>query len=83
MTTSGWEEIHGFQSPGEYRRFVVYLEKVVGEGHVVEVPGDPNYGPGKLFGGQWFKDLESGEVWRLIPPDPPFLGLWERVEPTS
>lgn len=80
MKASGWEEIHGFQSPGEYRRFVAYIEKQVGDGFVIEVPVGPDYGPGKLFGGRWFRDLESGEVWRLIPPDPPFCGVWERVK---
>jgi hypothetical protein len=77
MTT--WEEIHGFTSPGEYDRFVQYIHDQVASGHAEEVDVDDDYGRGEIYGGRWFKDIETGEVWRLIPPDPPFRGLWERV----
>jgi hypothetical protein len=49
-----WEEIQGFRTPGEYQRFVEYIES-------------------QTRGGT------AREVWRLIPPDPPFTGLWEPV----
>jgi hypothetical protein len=75
-----WEEIHGFQSPGEFNRFVRYIENQVSSGEVEEVNPDPNYGKGEIYGGRWFKDLETGEVWRLVPPDIPLKGLWEPVE---
>ena len=74
-----WEEIHGFRSPGEYARFVSYLEAQVQSGDAEEVPVDANYGRGEVYGGRWFRDHETGEVWRLVPPDPPFTGLWEPV----
>lgn len=76
---SRWEEIRGFVSPGEFDRFVQYLERQIAAGVAREVDCEPDYGPGQLFGGRWFRDLESGEVWRLVPPDPPFTGVWERV----
>jgi len=74
-----WEEIHGFTSPGEYTRFVRYLEGQVAAGQALEVPVDLDYGSGEIYGGRWFQDVETGSVWRLIPPDPPFRGLWEPV----
>jgi hypothetical protein len=74
-----WEEIHGFQSPGEFKRFERYIENQVNSGEVVEVNPDPDYGKGEIYGGRWFKDLNTGEVWRLVPPDIPFRGLWEPV----
>jgi hypothetical protein len=74
-----WEEIHGFQSPAEFKKFVRYIESQVNSGEVVEIYPDPNYGKGEIFGGRWFKNLETGEVWRLVPPDIPFKGLWEPV----
>jgi len=76
---SDWYEIQGFVSPGEYERFVEYLQEQVSSGKAEEVPADPSYGPGELFGGRWYRSLATGEVWRLVPPDPPFTGLWERV----
>jgi len=76
---SRWEEIQGFVSPGEFDRFVKYLDRQIAEGVAREVDCDPDYGRDQLFGGRWFRDLESGEVWRLLPPDFPFTGLWEKV----
>ena len=80
MSTIVWEEIHGFNSPSEYARFVDYIEKQVEAGYARELQPDKNYGKGEIYGGRWFEDVESGKVWRLIPPDIPFRGLWEPVE---
>jgi hypothetical protein len=75
-----WEEIRGFTSPGEYRRFLRYIEEQVSSGAARERPADAQYGKGMIFGGRWFQDVETGTVWRLVPPDPPFQGIWEPVE---
>jgi hypothetical protein len=77
--TSEWEEIHGFESPGEFERFVAFMERQVAGGSAAEVATDPRYDRGKILGGRWFQNTETGEVWRLVPPDPPFRGLWEPV----
>jgi hypothetical protein len=74
-----WEEIHGFVSPEEYDRFVLYIEDQVKSGVAEEITPDSNYGKGEIYGGRWFKDLETGKIWRLVPPDFPFRGLWESV----
>ncbi len=75
-----WEEIHGFVSPGEFRRFVNYIVGQVGSGIAEEIKPDLNYGRGEIYGGRWFRDCETGDVWRLVDPDIPFKGLWEPVE---
>lgn len=80
-TTDFRQEIRGFVSPGEFERFKRYLERQVAAGAALEVDCDPAYGHGEIYGGRWFRDLESGEVWRLVAPDPPFTGVWERVQP--
>lgn len=77
---SVWQEIHGFESPGEYARFERYIAEQVARGHAEELDADPEYGRGEVFGGKWFKDTDTGEVWRLVPPDFPFKGIWEPVE---
>lgn len=74
-----WEEIHGFESLGEYNRFYQYIEAQVKAGYVRETEPDPDYDYGEIYGGRWFEDIDSGEVWRLIEPDFPFKGLWEPV----
>jgi hypothetical protein len=76
-----WKEVCGFASPGEYHRFVRYIEDQVASGVVRELRVDPLYGKGMIYGGQWFQNLETGGVWRLIQPDPPFPGCWEPVAP--
>ena len=76
-----WEEIHGFASPGEYNRFVRYIEEQVSSGIVRERSVDPLYRKGTIAGGRWFQDVETGAVWRLVAPDFPFRGLWEPVVP--
>jgi len=78
-TMNKWEEIHGFNSPEEYTRFVRYIEGQVSAGIARERDVDPRYGKGMIFGGRWFEDIETREVWRLVAPDFPFRGLWEPV----
>jgi len=79
MSNVVWEEIHGFTSLGEYNRFVLYIGDQVATGHIREIDSDPEYGQGEIYGGRWFEDICSGDVWRLVPPDIPFKGLWEPV----
>lgn len=28
----------------------------------------------------WFRDKETGDIYSLIPPEPPARGSWERVD---
>jgi hypothetical protein len=74
-----WGEIRGFQSPGEHARFVRCIEDHVRSGHARELVVDPDYGRGEIYGGRWFEDLRTGAMWRLVPPDFPFRGVWVRV----
>jgi hypothetical protein len=75
-----WEEIHAFTSPGEYKKFCDYIEGQVMSGVAREQTPDPNYEKAQIFGGRWFEDIETKDIWRLVPPDFPFRGLWQRVE---
>jgi hypothetical protein len=79
VIVANWDEIHGFASPEEYDRFVKYIEDQVSAGAVHERAVDPHYGKGMIFGGRWFEDIETREVWRLVAPDFPFRGMWEPV----
>ena len=74
-----WEEIHGFSSPGEFSRFVRYIEDQLKAGEVEELEADSCYQKGLIYGGRWFRDIKSGQIWRLVEPDFPFRGLWEPV----
>lgn len=76
---TSWEEIRGFNPPKEYAQFVRYIEGQVFAGVAREREADPHYGKGMIFGGRWFEDIETREVWRLVAPDFPFRGLWEPI----
>jgi len=75
-----WEEIHAFNSPGEYKRFCTYIEQQVASGDALERTADPDDGKGMIFGGRWFENPNSKEIWRLVPPDFPLRGVWEKVD---
>ncbi|VVH56528.1 hypothetical protein [bacterium endosymbiont of Bathymodiolus sp. 5 South] len=77
---STWEEINSFQSMSEYKRFVIYIEKQVEKQYAVEIEVCQNYKKNEIYGGRWFKDLEAKEIWRLVEPDFPFRGHWEKVD---
>ena len=80
MTESIFSEIRGFSSLGEYNRFVEYLERQKENNTVREISPDLSYGKGEIYGGRWFKEIDTDLIWRLIEPDPPFYGLWEQVK---
>jgi len=74
-----WEPIDAFDSLSEYKRFVCYVDACVADGFAEEIAADPDYSRGEIYGGRWFKEMKSGICWRLVEPDFPFRGLWERV----
>lgn len=76
---SDWQVIEGFSGPGEFARFRRQLNSQVEDGLARHVPAHPDYGPGEIYGGDWYQLQATGEIWRLVPPDPPFTGLWEPV----
>lgn len=81
MNCCNWESIQEFNSPGEYRRFCAWLESQIVAGMVERISvGYSNVDVGFGVDEKWFKCKDSGEVWRLIAPEPPSRGLWSVVE---
>ena len=78
MAAEGWDEIHGFSSPGEYQRFMTWLAEAVEEGALVEIEVDEPYSGSWMFDERWFRS-GSGQVWRLVAPDAPFRGVFAQV----
>jgi hypothetical protein len=74
------EEIHDFESLGEYERFGEYIGGQVAAGLLAVRTPEPDYEKGLIFGGRWYEDPHTNEIWRLVPPDFPFRGLWEKVD---
>ena len=75
-----WEEIHGFRSPGEYERFLQWISDSIASGKIQEIAVGSRYS-GASFDEHWYR-APSGQKWRLVAPDFPFKGVFERVGPT-
>lgn len=75
---SKWDQIHGFRSPGEFNRFVKWIEGFVSEGLISEVHNVEKYYGGSPWE-RWFQ-CKCGRKWRVVEPDPPFLGVFEPVD---
>lgn len=72
-----WEEIDYFRSPGEFKKFTLWLDEQVQAGGVERVQPDPKY-----VGSQWekwFRCKGCGRFWRLSEPEPPSRGGFSLV----
>lgn len=79
MSCASWEPIAGFQSPGEYERFRRWIAERVSEGTAEEVPVDASWRDANTLFESWYRCKETGEVWRLLDPDPPSRGAFDRL----
>ena len=75
------EEIESFRSPGEFERFVAWLELQLERGALEELPVGTPYGNGNMWRERWFRLPGSDEPWRLVEPDVPFYGIFMPVDP--
>jgi hypothetical protein len=74
-----WDEISGFGSPSEYERFLKWIAEAIVEGSLKEVPVESSYGGATVFEEHWYR-AASGQTWRLVAPDYPFKGVFEKVD---
>ena len=72
-------EIHGFESLGEYKRFVRWLSTLVIVGACDEIAPSASHGDSGNYVGRLFR-FPTGETWQLDPPDFPFRGSWQQVK---
>lgn len=75
-----WESVDDFVSLSEFNCFVAWMNDQIKNGLAVEIPVISPYIGASAFQEKWFKHVESEQVWRLVWPDGPFRGLFERVE---
>jgi hypothetical protein len=77
---AGWEPIEGFGSPGEFDRFVSWIGGFVDQGAAARIPVDPEWKDANPLFEEWYRCIETGQVWRLLRPDPPSRGAFVRVD---
>jgi hypothetical protein len=75
-----WEYIGGFRSLIEFREFQSWMDQQAKRGIAAQVPV-----ASRCYGfnleEQWYTHIETSENWRLVWPDPPFAGVFEKVVP--
>lgn len=79
MKACPWVKLDSFRSAFEFEEFLDWITDTIAEGKAKEIKVSSRYGNISAFAEQWFKHVESGEIWRLVRPDYPFTGLFKRV----
>jgi hypothetical protein len=75
-----WEPIEGFSSPGEFERFQGWLSSLVEGGAAERVPVDAGWKDANPLFEEWYRCAPTGQVWRLLFPDPPSRGSFVPVD---
>lgn len=79
MKNCPWELISDFRSLNEFERFVRWIDEQVAVGEAVETTVIRPYLDAPSFREKWYRHTPSREVWRLVWPDGPFTGVFEKV----
>jgi hypothetical protein len=79
MTSCPWEKIEGFSSHSEFVRFCDWMKDLIVEGGAKKIPVQRRYRDIESLSEEWFEHVASATRWRLVHPDGPFRGLFERV----
>lgn len=74
-----WESIDDFASLNEFNRLATWITNQVKDGLAEATSVTSPYMDATTFEEKWFKHVETGQIWRLVWPDGPFHGLFERV----
>lgn len=78
---SVFEEMHPYRQFGSWREFdelLRMLAEAISRGFVEEVPVMRKGGTGGVE--KWYRDRETGDIYSLLPPEPPARGWWDRVD---
>lgn len=73
-----WERISDFDGWNEFYRFESWLLEQVADNIAEEVPVLKPYNIAGMKE-MWIVHKPTAQIWRLISPEPPFAGLFEKV----
>ena len=79
VTDCGWRAVERFKSFEDYDRLKGSISEQVRVGQAEERRVRKPYSGLQTLEERWYRCRASGENWRLIAPDPPFPGIFERV----
>jgi hypothetical protein len=75
----GWVPSDGFESFSRYQDLLTTLTDQVSKGKAKEMKVRKRYSGLQTLDERWYKCSGTGETWRLVAPDPPFPGLFEKI----
>jgi hypothetical protein len=73
-------ELNHFGSWAQYRDVQRTLSQLMEQGFVEKIPVPTTADTPTTE--HWYREIESGIVFRCIPPDTNTPGVWESVDPT-
>ncbi len=74
-----WEVIERFASLAEYQRFLEWITEEERIGAAQQVAVTSPYSGSSMWEERWYKNLTTGQTWRLVAPEPPFRGIFKTV----
>jgi hypothetical protein len=77
-----WTPVDRFESLAHYEDFLAGIAKQVSQGSAKVVPVDPAKAWGSAWDEHWYQCLPSNEIWRLVSPEPPFRGIFKKIDST-
>tara|TARA_B100000989_G_C19407840_1_gene412919 strand:+ start:472 stop:714 length:243 start_codon:yes stop_codon:yes gene_type:complete len=80
MRICPWKEILDFKNLSEFTQFTSWMEEQVDSGKAKELEVEIPYAGSTAFKEKWFCHISSGTVWRIVWPDPPFTGVFEKIK---
>jgi hypothetical protein len=75
----GWEIVDGFDSMADYEMLRDSVSAQVISGQAEERRVSKPYSGLRSLNERWIKCKSTGHTWRLIAPDPPFPGIFEKI----
>lgn len=72
-----FERVDGFYSPTHFEKFEKSIKQMISEGLVKDIPVEGFYSVVK-YEERWVQ-CPNGDIWRMVTPDFPFPGVFEKV----
>ena len=76
-----WKSVDRFKSLADYEQMLAKITEHVANGTARVVAVDPDKAWGTAWDEHWYQCAGNNEIWRLVAPDPPFRGIFKKVEP--
>jgi len=74
-----WSAVERFESFEDYERLLGSISQLLTTGEAEERRVSKPYSGLETLDERWFRCRGTRETWRLIAPDPPFPGIFEKV----